>query len=369
MADIKTHLRELSVALGVYYEINDVDVNDLLNITPQEYFNISRQVISNNIDAANNILTLNSFNQDFISIINNGINLGKKIVELNLSSDYTSVIWVGGDTQRNDTVDLIIGNVGFSLKEESFILENMGLYKYLNLLTNSDFRRGLHAFNHFARDEYNSWFVCTWNKLLSSNLPWIYNCPNYTSEISSDENYIYFKYNDRIISRLPKREISIDEFMNLTRNKSREKIFAKWISNNLVNDSDYLEAKRLCSIKAGEEICNYIQDNLNPINLSRFLQIYDRGYYYAKSTSNELSIFYVPSLSEFNNIIEVSDVSFDVPSSQLNIKTILTNTETDGQLIIRNECRFSHGQFNGTPEAKMYYDRGNDLSIIYTRIL
>jgi len=54
-----------------------------------------------------------------------------------------------------------------------------------------------------------------------------------------------------------------------------------------------------------------------------------------------------------------------VPDSQLNIFTEIKNTQNNKSLLFRNELRYSHGQFNGTPEAKLYHKSGGDLSIMY----
>ena len=54
-----------------------------------------------------------------------------------------------------------------------------------------------------------------------------------------------------------------------------------------------------------------------------------------------------------------------MPDSQLNIFTEIKNTQNNKSLLFRNELRYSHGQFNGTPEAKLYHKSGGDLSIMY----
>lgn len=56
-----------------------------------------------------------------------------------------------------------------------------------------------------------------------------------------------------------------------------------------------------------------------------------------------------------------------MPKSQLNIYTTIENIETKSKLVVRNELRYSHGQFNGTPEAKMYIDNGS-LLIAYDEV-
>ena len=77
----------------------------------------------------------------------------------------------------------------------------------------------------------------------------------------------------------------------------------------------------------------------------------------------------VPNIQSFGNDIIIESIKGSVPDKQANILTTIKNTKTNQTLVIRNECRFSHGKFNGTPEAKMYYERGGSLDIIYERII
>ncbi|MBD3793835.1 MAG: hypothetical protein IE889_06695, partial [Campylobacterales bacterium] len=84
-------------------------------------------------------------------------------------------------------------------------------------------------------------------------------------------------------------------------------------------------------------------------------------------TNNYLEVYRVPSREEFSSKIKIVDIGWSVPKSQLNILTVIENTETQESLIFRNEMRYSHGQFNGTPEAKMYIDTGS-LLIAYDEI-
>ena len=85
-----------------------------------------------------------------------------------------------------------------------------------------------------------------------------------------------------------------------------------------------------------------------------------------KSTGVE--IFKVPSIISFGNDIIIESIESSVPNNQANILTTIKNKKTGQTLVLRNECRFSHGQFNGTPEAKMYYENGGSLEVIYERI-
>lgn len=64
-------------------------------------------------------------------------------------------------------------------------------------------------------------------------------------------------------------------------------------------------------------------------------------------------------------------IDYEVPESQLNIITTIENTETGDILQLRNELRYSHGQFNGIPEAKLYIHNSlnqESLSKIYKPI-
>jgi hypothetical protein len=81
-------------------------------------------------------------------------------------------------------------------------------------------------------------------------------------------------------------------------------------------------------------------------------------------------IYKVPSSQEFANFINIKSINYSVPRSQLNIITEIENKSTGNILTLRNELRYSHGQFNGTPEAKMYYDdqQSTGLEVFYIPI-
>lgn len=370
MADIKTHLRELSVAtkIGILKDGIPIDDSDLYK--SDVFYSTAQRVISNSISSAKNICSIDRYSGDYTDILSNGFRLGRYIYNNPsfIISKHDSIFWFGNDTQKDDLIDLQVGNYGFSLKEESFILENMGLYKYLNLITNSNYGRGLHVFKTFSPVEYNNWFNYTWALLLSNPNWYSDNDGRYSSKIYESGNYIILNYDNEKVSKIPKNITSIDDFNDYTSSKTREKVFSKWINEVASFDIKYLSLKRICSEKAGATICSLINKNLNPNNLTRLLQIYPKEYFYAKTNLYEMKVYKVPCLRDFYNVIKVKSVSYEVPSSQLNIITEIQNMITDKSLLLRNECRFSHGQFNGTPEAKMYYGRNEDLSSIYIPI-
>jgi hypothetical protein len=80
-----------------------------------------------------------------------------------------------------------------------------------------------------------------------------------------------------------------------------------------------------------------------------------------------VEIYLVPSKRDFEEETFIKDISFKVPAHQLNIYTIIQNKNTKQEIEFRNELRYSHGQFNGTPEAKFYISKG-DMATLYRPI-
>lgn len=379
MADIKTHYRELSFAIKLHSLIHNSPISSDIS-DPKSFYKECQNRIDNSVDIASNILS-EPINPEYLNIINNGFKLANAIYHNNHFNFKTSdkIYWVGSETQKDDLIDVQVVEFGFSLKEDSFILENMGLYKYLNIFTNGNFKRGIHVFNDFAKNEYDSWFNVTWQLLLDylkNHKSYIFTKEGfYKSTISIENNNVILDFcnikkpTKSKVSKIPCSISSWNEFTKNSSSPTREKAFAKWISENCSDNPEYLKSKSICSDTAGKNLVKYIKDNLQSDNIRRFLQIYPEEYYYAKTTDTFTGVYLVPSLKDFNNTYDVKDIKYSVPSSQLNLITTIENKITKEQLVFRNECRFSHGQFNGTPEAKMYYDKGNDLSLLYNVII
>lgn len=379
MADIKTHLRELSVATtvcllnsGIRFTLDDLRDS-------RSFLAFAEQVVTGDISGAQNLRTVETITGDLETILDNGYNLGTYIFH----NPYFKIrkgdviTWRGNDTQKEDPIDITIGRYGFSLKEESFILENMGLYKLLNCYTGSTYKKR-HIFSDYAPAEYEAWFKVTWKELIhtlnSSGGTWEYYNPvkDKKSRITMTASGIKFEYirMSKLLgtSYLP-MDCTLSAFKARTSAKTREEVFAKFIKENLDGNMAYRQAKRDCSMAAASALARELNDNLNYHGgLPRFLRIHKDEYYYAKTTSAGVSIFKVPSLSAFGREIVIESITPSVPDTQANILTTIKNTKTGKTLILRNECRFSHGQFNGTPEAKMYYERGGALETIYERI-
>jgi len=379
MADMKTHLRELSVATTIGLLTHEIvfEKSDLYDANT--FLAYAHKMISGDISNAQNLVNLGAFTGEFKQIVDNGIKLAQAIFE-NKHFRFPKnpvITWLGNNTQKEDPIDITVDKYGFSLKEESFILENMGLYKLLNCYTGSSYKKR-HIFNDYARKEYENWFAVTWNELISvllkNNGMWSYTdvIKNKCSKIVFSGETVKFEYyqNDALIaaSVLP-IQCCLSDFESKTSAKTREQVFSKFIKINLDNNPDYNNAKRKCAVASAEALAKELNDNLNyNAGLPRFLRIHDIEYYYAKTTVSGIEIYRVPAISSFGKDIIIESIESSVPDKQANILTKIKNVKTGKTLILRNECRFSHGQFNGTPEAKMYYEHGGSLEVIYEKI-
>lgn len=379
MADIKTHLRELSVAttVGLLRDSIQFKTSDLYD--SKQFWAFAQKVISGDISNASNLLDEPTFKGELKQIVDNGFQLGKAIYEnshFNITKD-SKITWQGNDTQKDDPVDITIGDYGFSLKEESFILENMGLYKLLNCYTGSNYKKR-HIFSDYARSEYETWFSVTWGELLkvlnANGGTWSYNdTTKHKSGIitlSGEKVKLEYVQNGKssATSTLPKN-CTLSNFESNTSSKTREQVFSKFINMNLDSNTKYNESKKACAVAATVALAKELKDNLNyNAGLPRFLRIHSSEYYYAKTTSAGVVILKVPSTASFGNDIVIESIESSVPDKQANILTTIKNKNTQQTLVLRNECRFSHGQFNGTPEAKMYYEHGGSLEVIYEKL-
>jgi hypothetical protein len=373
MADIKTHLRELSVAttIGLLNAKIEFTPSDLYS-SGERFLTYAKSVISNDISVAQNLAKYEVFDRDLQIIIENGYKLGHKIYD-NPYFKFDKGIqiqWLGNDTQKGDPIDISVGDYGFSLKEESFILKNMGLYQLLNSLTGSNYPRGIHVFSTFAPAEYDEWFAYTWKSFgeyLKNNTCWNLSKGKDISSASISGNCIVLKFNSEN-SSVPLNITTNEQFMHYTNSKTREKVFSKWINTLFSNDIQYVALKKTCSEISGKKVSDKINSEFKPDNVYEFFRIYLKEYYYAKTTTNETTILKIPKRDDFNSVIEFKGCRYEVPRSQLNIISTFQNKSTGKILEFRNECRFSHGQFNGTPEAKMYVTNNTSLTNLYIPI-
>jgi hypothetical protein len=369
MADIKTNLRELSV--GFYFFDNKTG-----NPSPSEFLSVCKNNIVNCswLDVRNIASNEQSFSYDEAQIIRNGLKLGKAIKDVFNLSDKPEVTWEGLNTQSGEAVDLIINNFRFSLKEDSHILENMGLYKLMNLIMGKvTYTRGLHVFEEFAPDRLTKWFETTRDLLLiCDDLPYLTKGQGYEASADLEENgtlcLSYFGQADNVKSRISDfANCDYYRFEKSTTSKTREKVFSKWLKETVENLNEYKVAKKACAMEAGERIVQLLSPYINTSPTSMLRLFRDEEYYYAKTTSHGVEIYHVTSKEKFTSPIIIKNITAKVPEHQLNIHTTLENQETHKTIEFRSELRYSHGQFNGTPEAKFYIASG-DITAFYKRI-
>ena len=364
MADILTNLRELSVGVSFFYH------NDVNTITPETFKTICESNI-HNFNSDTNIASGECFTTLELNTIKNGFELGNAIQHvLNIDPATVVVTWRGNE--KDDLIDLQINDYAFSLKEKSFILKNMGLYYLLNILTNNNqFQRGLHIFKTFAPQEFEAWFASALKCLISQPTFAYSGKSGYNSygKIQGDNLILSLDDTNVLIPNFHK--ITYAEFEQLTTAALREKVFCKWVAD--VADDCYYEKKRICSNVAGQNLREYINNNLVPCSPS-ILQLFNLSsseYIYAKNDGNKIQISQVPSLNTVDYrdwVIENVDIS--VPDSQLNLKTTIKNLKNGKTCTFRNEIRYSHGQLNGSPEAKLYIESEDTLEdIVYISLL
>lgn len=254
MADIKTHLRELSVAtvLGLLKNNLRFNLEDLYN--SDMFWQLASQVINSDISNAFNICDVQNYTGELRQIVDNGYQLATYIYN-NPHFSITPkdpIYWLGNDTQKEDPADITAGRYDFSLKEESFILENMGLYKLLNCYTGSRYTRR-HIFKDYAPFEYAEWFSVTWNEMLqivdSLGGQWKYSNPRKPKGalITLSGNFVVLDYLEH--GRSAARSIlplncSLAEYEDNTTAKTREEFFAKFINQCLDSNYDYIRSKK-----------------------------------------------------------------------------------------------------------------------------
>lgn len=377
MADIKTILRELSVILGfILAKYKLTFTEDTIDV--KTYLNFIRKYCKNVNECNSEIQKIEELD-DFVihkSIIKNGLTLGKLLFEkLNLDGE---IYWLGASVHSKYPFDLKIGNIGISLKEDSYILKNPSFASYLNALIQPEKPFGtVHVFKYFAPSEFLSWSNYTYKMLFEE----------FNKHSINDVIFYYEKRGTYIkksanglIFGVQGTEVEIDinnkfddvAFSSKIGSFLFEHTVSKWIKDKLEKkDIHYEKLKKECSTKAGENLKDFILKNLNldKDKLLEIFQIYDQSYYYGKSAGTA-HIYQVPSNKECK--MELVDIEIKVPQSQLNVYFTfkITNSNGANDLVFRVECRYSHGQLKGVPEAKLYYtDNINHLKDLYKSII
>lgn len=362
MADIKTILRELSVILGYILSKYKLEFAEEF-IDVKTYLEFIRKYCKNINECNTEIQKIEALD-DFIihkDTIINGLNLGKLLFKkLNLDGD---IYWLGAKVNSKYPFDIQIGETGISLKEDSYILKNPSFANYLNALVQpATSFKNIHVFRKFAPNEFKKWYDYTYNKLMDefnkrkiNEL--IFKYPKRGTYIKKGTKGLVFGEKSSEI------EIGINENLDEIHFNSRlggfifEHTVTKWIKENLENkDYEYEKLKKDCSLKAGENLKEFINTNLNlnSNNILELFQIYDKPYYYGKSYK-EIHLYQVPSNNECK--VKLISIEIKVPKSQLNVYFTfeISNCNGSNSIIFRVECRYSHGQFKGIPEAKLFY--------------
>ena len=154
----------------------------------------------------------------------------------------------------------------------------------------------------------------------------------------------------------------------------KEKVFSKIINLEIKDNISYQKAKRKCALTAAKNIVNdlknFCHQSHTPPTLYDLFRIDHNPYFYAKVTDTAAHIFQVPPLSQIENQLIIENFNYYVPYSQVNILTTIRNRNNNKLITFRNEARYTHGQFKGTPEFKMYINDfpSNDLHNIYYQI-
>ena len=371
MADIKTSLRELSVALIIGIKIKDLQIaiNELYH--PKTFIDTVLKVVNNDIGNAIKIASLEKFDDSLKIIITNGFKLGNCIYSCNKFAFNVNdqIIWTGSLNRKYGVIDLIIGKYFFSLKEESFILKNMSLTNLLNALTNKHLTNPINVFTKFATNEFNEWFRYSWISFvnyLQSHQSFIHQNNDYFAKATIANNKVIFEYNDdKLIT--PTTINDFQTYMQFTNTKIREKLVAYWIFHHLRKDKTYRKLKQQCNYVAGAKLTRYINQNYCISNIHTFLQIFPFTYYYAKIEKRIGKIWEVLGITKVNCKLQFIEAAFKA-TNQLYLITRFCNLNDNTVLTFYNECRYSHGQFNGTPEAKLYVDKSTCLDNLFKRI-
>ncbi len=376
MADIKTNLRELSVGFS-FYNTKRID-----EIKPVFFFDICSYSIKgfSGIQLAKICENELNFNSKELNIIKNSIKLGK-IIKSKFGFENPTIEWVGSQTQKVSPIDIYIGGVGFSLKESSRVLYNMGLshffYKVSGLKKYK--KMTLHCFSDFANGEFDLWFKETRNLIISylKNRPFVYK-EDYISSLrlKNDDLYVEYKKGNDLESSIVSNftNCDYDRFNKTLSGTLKKKVFSKIIKLEIMNNISYQEAKRNCALNASKKIVNelnkFCRQSTTPPTLYDLFRIDNDPYFYAKVTDKSVQIFEVPTISQLENKLIIENFNYSIPKSQINILTTICNRNNNQSITFRNEARYSHGQFNGTPEFKMYINDfpSNDLHKIYDQI-
>lgn len=245
MANEKTILRELSVIVGIGLARAGNKINKL---NPDLFLSMVKDFCGNvqeyNIEL-NKIKAIKNFNKSQNAIIKNGFILGNYIHK-KLKPEGT-ICWTGKQVGSEYPYDITIDDIGFSLKEDSYILKNPAFSDYLNALVQpKEPFKNIHVFRFFAPNEFKKWFDYAYSKLIektrkSKNGSVIFSYKGkYFIKLIGNE-IVFEKIKNKKVCKPINLNISEYEFNRDISNEIIEHTFSKWIKENLErDDNEYL---------------------------------------------------------------------------------------------------------------------------------
>jgi len=252
----------------------------------------------------------------------------------------------------------------------------MGLYVLMNMIMDKqEYDQGLHVFEDFALTELEHWFNTTKDLLIRFGPhPFYHSGKTYQSSAILDNDTLTLTFSSQK-THIGKRSSQITNFsqcdyhrfQQLTNPHTREHAFSKWLKVKAEKDSDYIDSKKDCAMAAGSKIVSLLSPYINTSPTSMLRLYREDEYYYAKTTSNSIEIYHVPSRNQLKSPLIIRNIEAKVPAHQLNIHTTIENKDSGKMIEFRNELRYTHGQFHSTPEAK-FYVAGGDMTALFKEL-
>lgn len=358
MAAVETELRELSPIVAHICLCNGYD----FPYDEEGFFEVLDSAWQNGLVSGYDG-THFSFPSKAQSILENGYRAGTEIYNRFDIED----IWYehcGATTADKQPWDIIIGGYRFSLKDNSNIVKNMGMKNFFSTLTEFTVDTPIHIFEEYAFDAYSECFHYCYSKFVSTVKEngeiELYDKDVLKSVVSEDVATggleAYLVDNKKYYS-LPSEcwlPEELQEYSGGTKEFVKNTI-GRFVGSYLSDDETYRAMTYAYAIEAGDGFLTELIDNFAQDEVSTIIGCCDLDYWYLKTTSKKLELYYVPSVSDAARCfaVDTSRIEISIPECQLNIKIPVVNIYTGKELDILVECRFSHCPFSGIPEAKV----------------
>lgn len=282
-----------------------------------------------------------------------------------LNYEISDVRWNGFSVTDDSPADVYVSGIGISIKNNSNIIGNLGLSHLTKIISDNPLPRGTDIFEHFAKREYLHWFCCA-----IESLPHYWHSDNEDCSVCYDDRHLTIIHDTDIV------KFNVDDIDSVPScyDKMRKagikpsKSLSKAIAS-MMPTAEYIDAKSTCANKTGKAFVEYLSSNIKENGLPRLIGCRESEYWYCKGTSlRDIIINKVPSISDMQGKLRLTNIGYSVPKSQLNVLFSITNIETNRKIDMRAEARFSHGQFCGIPETKMYYANTTTPDMLYSAI-